>query len=410
MYSDKPFPLDRIILTRYLERIWKSGWLDDFSEKHFLIRAIYNEISDIEWRTQLLSNNTLSRYSPINPEGEIDYNQFTVHWILNFSVRLEAMDNYFGEKNIRRFIEDQLSAGKKNYDCDQFFQALSEIEILSFLCSRANWESITYEPPIGRNGANPEACFSGNIPLNKEGDVVPVNVNVEVKTPAFPHINITPDRIILPTVLLSTAGRERMSQICKDFKFKFIQPRMTKLVDFLNSAAKKFTVPGSQDLNLLFINWSYSDYPSNSFLEAWSLLTNEVNGLLTHPEIAMSLPINNPVSKDVYEKISAVIVYTNSLEQLMFSDFRYVWQRHPIVECRFRMFVLNDELRKKELSDQSRLLYNILGMNPDLPESNKWRILSNCNWDDNTTEDERENDWNAMSLALSTIEEHSLSI
>ena len=35
------------------------------------------------------------------------------------------------------------------------------------------------------------------------------------------------------------------------------------------------------------------------------------------------------VSNEVYEKITAVIVYTESLNGLMFGDFSYVWTRAP---------------------------------------------------------------------------------
>ena len=49
-----------------------------------------------------------------------------------------------------------------------------------------------------------------------------------------------------------------------------------KLKDFLNSASSKFSVPQSNEYNLLYINWSYCDFASNSFLEAWSLLTNRI--------------------------------------------------------------------------------------------------------------------------------------
>ena len=110
-----------------------------------------------------------------------------------------------------------------------------------------------------------------------------------------------------------------------------------------------------------------SDKAKNAFLEAWSLLTNEYNGLLTHPEIATNLPFKNPVSSDVYKKITAVIVYTSSIDQLMFCDFRHVWQRTNC-GCKFRMFVLDEKLRENELNNNSNLLFQITGMNPDQPE------------------------------------------
>ena len=147
-------------------------------------------------------------------------------------------------------------------------------------------------------------------------------------------------------------------------------PRITKLVQFINSAAKKFEKPKENEFNILYINWSYSDYPSNGFLEAWSLLTNDMNGILTHPEIGKTLPLNSPVCNEAYDKITAIIVYTSSLNQLMYSDFRHSWMRSH-VGPRFRMFVLDKNLREKELNDDSSLLFMMTRMKPSLPESNR---------------------------------------
>ena len=49
--------------------------------------------------------------------------------------------------------------------------------------------------------------------------------------------------------------------------------------------------------------------------------SNDVNNILTHKEIGLRLGL----SVDVYDKISAVIVYTESLSGLMFNDFTWVW-------------------------------------------------------------------------------------
>lgn len=187
-----------------------------------------------------------------------------------------------------------------------------------------------------------------------------VTVNIEVKSPGFPHKNHESEKIAIPTVLLTDSGREDVKKFCEERGVRYIPPRVLKLKDFLNSATSKFTVPQNNEFNLLYINWSYSDFPSNSFLEPWSLLTNEKNGILRYPEIAESIGI----SPDVFKKITAVIVYTESLEGLMFSDFRYVWQRNRRGP-RFRMWVINEKLRNAELDDKSNVLFNITGMNPD---------------------------------------------
>ena len=145
-----------------------------------------------------------------------------------------------------------------------------------------------------------------------------VVINIEVKCPKFPSIEQREGKIAIPTVLLSDEGRKQVPVFCEERGITYISPRVMKLKDFLNSAASKFSIPQEDEYNLLYVNWSYCDFPSNSFLEAWSLLTNSINGILTHPEAAHSLG----VSSDVFEKITAVIVYTEALEGLMFLDFR----------------------------------------------------------------------------------------
>lgn len=56
------------------------------------------------------------------------------------------MSAVFGEEKIKKCIKNQLSAGKSSYDRDMFFQALSEIEILSFYCGRIKWTEALYAP------------------------------------------------------------------------------------------------------------------------------------------------------------------------------------------------------------------------------------------------------------------------
>lgn len=180
-----------------------------------------------------------------------------------------------------------------------------------------------------------------------------------MKSPEFPHDRHENERIIIPTVLLTDPGREKVKKFCKDKGIKYLDARVKKLKDFINSAADKFRIPGECEFNLLYINWSYRDFPSNSFLEAWSLMTNEINGILIHPELAIEIGI----SPEAFEKITAIIVYTESLEGLMFGDLRYIWQRCG-AGPRFRMWVLDEKLRKAEREDRSNILFYSTGMNP----------------------------------------------
>ena len=366
--SETPFPskFDNEIST-FLKKIWEEGWLDEYSNDHFLIMALENRLHQFSWNEQFINNNNNAYYSAISKDGTIDFEAFCENFCLNLSTKLYGMLSMFGESKTKEFVMHQLSAGKSNYNEDAFFQAFSEIEVLTFFHRGFEWKEIKYEPSIGSNGSNPEAYFIGEIcDINS---VVPITVkaNIEVKTPEFPHLNSHKEKLLIPTVLLSDKGRKELPQLCAENNVEFISPRVTKLVDFINSATKKFDYPSENEFNLLYINWAYCDFPSNAFLEAWSLLTNEYNGLLTHPEIATNLPFKNPVSSDVYKKITAVIVYTSSIDQLMFCDFRHVWQRTNC-GCKFRMFVLDEKLRENELNNNSNLLFQITGMNPDQPE------------------------------------------
>ena len=381
--SDKPFPVLYEGFIGFLKNAWESGWLDDYSEEHFLIKCINNRLTGIEWESQLLFNNSTSISTPIMCNGKVDYESFALNFVINLSGKLKGISTVFGEDKIKNFVENQLSAGKNSYDIDMFFQALSEIEILSFYAGRADWDEALYEPPIGVNGSNPEARF---VYKNKDA-TNPITINIEVKTPKFPLIIKQRVKTAIPSILLSDSGRQEFKKLCENNSFKCVMPRVTKLVQFINSAANKFEKPKENEFNLLYINWSYSDFPSNGFLEAWSLLTNDKNGILTHPEIGTSLPFDSPICNEAYEKITAVIVYTSSLDQLMFSDFRYSWQGSPSVGPRFRMFVLDKDLREKELAKKSRILYEITGMNPSKLEPNKWRVLLDYNWTEDTTMD-----------------------
>lgn len=51
--SNLEFPIEDDILVDALKRIWQEGWLDDFSESHFLIRAINGQLPDFRTKDQM---------------------------------------------------------------------------------------------------------------------------------------------------------------------------------------------------------------------------------------------------------------------------------------------------------------------------------------------------------------------
>ncbi len=367
MRKDTNFPLADIPPLEFLRSAWENGWLDEYSDDHFLIKAIENRIDDFVGKQQLVGNE-LNQYGFVRPDGSVDLEGFGFNFCINFSAHMTLLKQLFGSDNIGRFMMDQMSAGKKNYSEDTFFQAMSEVSVLGFLAQN-HWTQALYEPPVdkGRNNKNPEArfimeCCPGgdkDVPGAKKETVI---VNVEVKSPKFPHETHADERIIIPTVLLTDEGRIKIKEFCKENGLVYMDPRIQQLKTFIKSATEKFEEPKPNEFNLLYINWSYRDFPSNSFLEAWALLTNELNGMLTHPESAKGYEI----FPEQLKKITAIIVYTESLEGLMFADLRYIWQRNG-AGPRFRMWVLDEKLRKAEQMGKSRWLFNVTGMNPDNP-------------------------------------------
>ena len=328
--SESTFPLkEDFILLNFINDIWKDGWLDEYSDKHFLIRAIENRLTDFLGEQQLCLDNT-----SIYPF--VDKNNFVLNFLLNFSAKMSGLCTIFGKDQMKKFVTNQLSAGKDNYNEEQFFRALSEISVISYLCSITSWKDKIYEPQI--NGKkNPE------VRLVSQDDVI---IDVEVKTPGFKQTNLN-KRKIMPTVLLSQEGRLTIEEHCKVRNIECLMPRVGKLKDFINSAAEKFEIPKNDNhLNLLFINWSYSEFAPDAYLEAYSLLVNPINGIIRNKNMGVKIGI----SEDAYDKISAIIVYSDSLNGLTYLDLRYLW-----IKQKFRMIALNQNINYR----------NLIGMNAD---------------------------------------------
>lgn len=305
MRHDIISPLKDDLFCGFLNKLWNDGWLDSYSDNHFLIRAMNNNIDSFAGRTQLEANNA----NLFNYGKKIGYN-----FAVNFSNKLSHLYNVFGEDEIRKFVIDQLSAGKDNYDEDQFFRALSEVEVLQFYSTfvySAN-KICRYEPSLGENGRNPEARF-----IYDEK----ITVDIEMKTPGFSNDNKR-EKMLLPTVLINENGRKTIHELCSLHDYECKLPRARKIVDFINSASSKFEAPTSANhLNLLYINWSYSEFPSRGYLEAYSILYNDLTGFINHKEIGLKFGIK----EEAYTNISAIIVYTSSLNNLITQDFRYLW-------------------------------------------------------------------------------------
>lgn len=358
-YSEMEFPLAKFdIMLSSLHDIWEKGWLDEYSENHFLIRAIRRELHDIKAERQLKNNRMFYYPGQFNINSE----DFSVNFCINFSFALGSLIECFGETSIKNFVVNQLSAGKSHYNEDTFYEALSEVSILRFFIGRAEWNQYLYEPALHQssNRKNPEASFILDYKDNRK-----IRFNIEVKSPKFLYV---PDDIdkptLIPAILLSREGRQKFKEFCDENSIRYVNPRVMKLKDFINSAADKFTEPKEDEYNLLYINWSYSEFPSDGFLEAWGLLMNPINGLMTHEYFAQEIGI----SEDAFKKISAIIVYTEALDGLMFSDFKDVWIRHGGSTC-FRMIInpnekdiFTDDIYKRRLE----ILGQVTAMYPSI--------------------------------------------
>ena len=325
--SEVSFPLKSnpiFKLFSFLNDIWKDGWLDDYSDEHFLIRAIESHLTGFVGEQQAYLDNT-----PMYPV--IDKSNFVSCFLTNFSVKMSGLCDIFGKEQIKKFVIDQLSAGKDNYNEEQFFRALSEICVISYFCSIGNWKNKIYEPQI--NGKkNPEVRF-----VSQDEAII----DIEVKTPGFNQSNLN-QRKLMPTVLLTQEGRLAIEEYCKNKNIKCLMPRVGKLKDFINSAAEKFEVPRDDNhLNLLFINWSYSEFAPDAYLEAYFLLVNPINGIIRNKDIGIQIGI----LEEAYDKISAIIVYSDSLNGLAYMDLRHIWMNR-----KFRMIAINQNINYRILT------------------------------------------------------------
>lgn len=328
--SQTKYPLCGLDLFGGLQKAWEEGWLDEFSENHFLIKAIEGRLNCFQGQKQFVANNGGSfSQSP---------SDFAVNFCINFSCKITKMIRVFGEEEIKRFITNQLSAGKQKYEEGQFFRALSEVSVLTFWCMRSVRGE--YEPHTNGD-KNPEARF-----FTKNNIIV----DVEVKTPGFADV----DRIqqyVIPAILLNKEGRDRFVKFCSEKGLKGILPRVDKIRDFLNNAAGKFEiVDHSSKMNVLYINWSFSEFVDSSYEEAFGILANTINGILKHKDVGMKIGVH----EEVYEKITAVVVYTESLDGLMFGDFRYIWKEGLDGYPHFAMISMHN----------NRGIFETTGMNP----------------------------------------------
>lgn len=324
-------------LIDILLKLNEKDFFDEYSDEHFLIKALNGEIDYFKKHSDLIKGSMYYSDSQMN----------ATNFIANFSTKFNYFCSHFSEDDVRKFVKDQLSAGKGNYKEERFFEAIAEVNVINFLMAfgPSQLKKAKYEPKLGKNGSNPEAR------LIYENEII---VDVEVKTPGFKKV-LTGDEkgVLIPTFLLEDKERITFEKQCTKKGIKFILPRVMKLKDYINSAGKKFEIPKDKNhVNLLFINWTYTDVERRGYIEPYSLLYNNLNGILKNKEAALSIGIN----EEALRKISAIIVYQDSFDSLIFGDFRHMWNGYN-----FRM--LPNMLIDQNLIDID-IIKDVLRMNP----------------------------------------------
>lgn len=312
-------------------RLWSDGAFDEYSDEHFMIHSI-NE--DAHYFEKFFRNHYVQMTYASVPYASID--SFFGNFVVNLENSFRVLVGTFGYDNIRRFVTNQLSAGKEQYDEEAFFEALSEIHILSFICQYGGMQvvaceplefdqngyikraiepvriiSAEYEPPI--NGkANPEARFR-----YEDGTIL----DVEIKTPNFSDV-MDKQFYLMPGFLIDGNGRKNIKGVCEKFDIHCLLPNVSKMKDFLNSSARKFQNPESdKHINLLCVNWTGAAVDKDDIKEPLIILSNVKNGIFVNPDIATKCQI----SQKALSSVSAVLLYKMELGALLFSDFRFIF-------------------------------------------------------------------------------------
>lgn len=265
---------NRNILSEYIYSLYDKGLMKDYSNNHFLIRAMQGEINIIAEYGHLQSANYMDRIP-----------DFSSTFLINFSNKLHRCAKLMGEVEIENFVKNQLAAGKKNYNEASFFEALSEINVLFYFCNFiGRVQKVQYEPTFSKNRKNVEARF-----IYDNNTII----DIEVKKANFINsVTFSNNEIgaIKPNVALSEITKNKLNCFCKENMIQLVFPRISKIAEFINSAANKFELPSSSNhFNLLFINWTYTDFPECGTNEPLSILINTENGLLYNNNNALSL-------------------------------------------------------------------------------------------------------------------------
>lgn len=334
--SEQEFPINNLLFCGTIRAFWQLGVFDEYSDDHFLIRAIYND-------NEYFKNVFIRRHLDLRRLTEFGFN-----FIINLDTRIRSLVMKFGEDKIIDFMTNQFSAGKHHYSEKMFFEALAEVHVLHHFTVFARYQTTDciYEPILIEGSRHkPEAR------IKYENSII---ADIEVKTPDFPKRDMLINSLY-PAMLLTDVGRQKLSEYCTQHNISLKLPRVLKIKDFMNSASEKFqALSDKQHLNLLFINWTNTDVYEDPLFEPTVLFCNEANGIFMKKEVGVSLGIDN----NAYEKISAVIIYTIPEDALLFGDLRYLFRD------RCYKIIINPFARYTS----AELLHDLTGMAVHYPE------------------------------------------
>lgn len=326
--SEEEFPLkEYTFISDIYERLWTDGYFDDYSEEHILIRLLHK---DDEAFSKFISK--LRTYTVDYPNnGKIDHFTF----LINFSTRLNKLVDWFGYDEIAQFVSNELSAGKKNYNEQQFFEAYSEVLILTFFGTFGpNCVSAVYEPTTGEGKSNPEASFEF-----EDG----THLEIEVKRARMQSCFSSNDSV-MPLRCMSLDGIKKFERECRNKGISCVRPRVGKLKDYINMSCKKFSpIKSEKHYNILVINWSTSEIKFKPCLEPAMILMNPENGVLNHK----GMEVNYEISSDLYDKITAIFVIHNSVESIAYTDMRYLFASRDAYML-LNPYLLDTEAKKKD--------------------------------------------------------------
>ena len=307
-----------IMHKTYFDELQSKNFFKDYSSDHFIIKALKGNEEEIKSRLLQfqpipITNIAFSKSGmPIVSQQQGLLNCSPESFILNSSFRIKYLHDFFGD-SFDDFIKEQLAAGKENYTDEKFFQAMSEVHILSFLATfSSNIKNKIYEPQLGINGKNPEASFEF-----ADG----IKINIEVKTPDYSSsLHKKYPRWVQPSVAYDRSY-SNLEDIVKNSGYTLIPPCINKIKDFINSACAKFQeVDHIQEFNLLAINYYGHPWGDMAIAEGYCSLMNETTGILYCPKTREELNISHDITR-----ISAFVLYQCTAETLLTSDIRYSW-------------------------------------------------------------------------------------